>query len=89
MMVALYKPSISAHAYERFRQRVGEANGAQIDEYLLTDEMRDWLAWGVCRVNNYKGMTIACQNGVIITVITSKKTGYPGQRRVDRESTRG
>ncbi len=71
MMRAIYTPGISAHAYQRFRQRVGEATVSQIDDYLLTDEMRDWLAWGVCRVLNYKGMNIAVDHGVIVTVVVA------------------
>ncbi len=72
MMRAIYTPSISAHAYQRFRQRVGEATLSQIDDYLLTDEMRDWLAWGVCRVINYQGMNIAVDQGVIVTVVVAE-----------------
>ena len=71
MMRAIYKPNISAHAYQRFRQRVGEATHAQIDDYLLTDEMWDWLAWGVCRVFNYKGLNIAVEQGTVVTVVTA------------------
>ncbi len=71
MMRVIYKPSISAHAYQRFRQRVGEATYEQIDDYLLTAEMRDWLAWGVIRVINYKGMNIAVDHGVIVTVVVA------------------
>ena len=69
MMREIYKPSISAHACQRFRERVGEATNAQIDEFLLTPEMRNWLAWGVCRVINYKGLNIIVDEGVIVTVM--------------------
>ncbi len=71
MMRAIYPPSISAHAYQRFRERVGEATHKQIDDYLLTAKMREWLSWGVCRVINYKGLNIAVNQGAIVTVVVA------------------
>ena len=71
MMRAIYTPSISTHAYERFCRRVGPATCAQIDEFILTDEMRDWLSWGVTQVKNYRGLMIAADRGRITTILSN------------------
>ena len=68
MMREIYTPSISTHAYKRFRQRVGPAKCAQIDEFILTDEMRDWLSWGAVNIKNYRGLMIAADHGTITTL---------------------
>ena len=69
MMKEIYPVSISAHAYQRFRKRIGDASVSQIDDFILTDEMRNWLAWGVIRVNRYKGLNILAREGIIISIL--------------------
>ena len=64
----IYQVEMSAHAIERFRERVFDASDETVRAYVLTPAARAWLAAGATAINGHNGLRIYAKHGVVTTV---------------------